>query len=158
MPCRHPVKSAFHFLFRCIPATPGLRIIGAIDLFDYSSCFILFKTFTFYDVCPLETHFHSRGETEKLVRRNLHKIILFDIYFSAERHQSLTHIFVLGIIDELNILNLAFRIVLYNDFQRTQNTKTPGGSYLQILADRMRQERVIIYGFYLCITNEIDEP
>src|SRR5687767_12632799 len=77
------------------------------------------------NVSVLQPHLSARLESKIFRWRCLHEIRALDEEFAAERNSARAGIRILGIIDRLELLDLIFRIVCDDDFDRSKHRKSP---------------------------------
>ena len=105
-------------------AALGGGIIGAAQLSNLAGR-ILDDVSAFDEIGIAQPHFGARGQPEKLLRRAFHEVVLLDIEFAAECDAARAGSRIVRVIDGLELLDLAFRIVLDHDFQRPQHRHPP---------------------------------
>ena len=115
-------------------ASSRRRVVGAPQLDDVP-CGILHDFGAGDEVRATQAHFPSRREPEELLRRHLAEIVLLDVQDSREGHLAGAGGGVLGIVDDVDLFDLAFRVVGDDDLQRAKDRHDARRVAIQVFAD-----------------------
>ena len=89
----------------------------------------------FDEVSIAQPHFVARREAKEFLGWVLHEIVALDEELAAERDPPHTRRGIVGMIDRLQLLELAFGIVLDHDFQGPQHRHAPQRRAIELFAD-----------------------
>ncbi len=91
------------------------------------------------EVSVFEPHLTAGTQPEILGRRRFHEIVALDEQLAAEGNLALAGIRVLGVVDGFEFLDLAFRVVGDDDFERPQHRQPAQRVPVQVLANAILQ-------------------
>src|SRR5262249_19951571 len=137
---RDPVNGALDLAPVWSPSAPGGRVIRTAQFHHLAGTLVLHYSRAGEIVGVAQAHLAARGQTEKLPGRVLTKIIAYDIQHARERHLARAHTLVFGIIDRLQFLHLAFRIVLDDHAQGAQDSHHTLGPLVEIFAQAVFEQ------------------
>jgi hypothetical protein len=117
-------------------------IVGAAKLNDIA-CRIFDHFFALDEVGIAEPDFAARRETIELARRNLHEVFVLDVKHPREGNFARAHALIFGVVDHFHLFNLIFGIVDDHNLERAKDSESTGSAEVQILPDRVLQQRHI---------------
>ena len=125
--------------------------------FCHISVFIFFKTCAFHEICIHQTHFVSREETEIFLRRILHEIFTVNVKFTSERNLTFSKRLVLQIIVCFQVLDLIFRIVVDDQFDRIKDCHHTRTFQFEVFADAVLQHCIVNGALSFTDTAQVNE-
>ena len=105
--------------------TLRLRIVGTVNNRYIAVCIFL-ASGAGNKVRVHQADLIAREETEVFLRRFFHKVLAFDVKFSAEWNLSGTKFLILHIVRCIQLLDLSFRIVVNDKLDRVKNCHHTG--------------------------------
>ncbi len=131
---RHPVQRGFHAAaVRRVTAARG-RVVRAPQLHDVARI-VLDHISAHDEVGTSQPYLLPRREPEELLRRIFAEVVLLYVEHASERHLSRAGTGILGVVDDVDLFNLAVGIVREHDLQRMQHRHHARRAPVQILAD-----------------------
>src|SRR5262249_43548760 len=137
---RDPVNGAFDLASVWSPPAPCGRVIRTAQFHHLASAFVLHDPRAGDIVGVAQPYLAARGQTEELPGWVFTKIIAFNVEHARERHLACAHTLVLGIIDRLQLLHLAFRIVLDDHAQGAQDSHHTLSPLVEIFAQTVFEQ------------------
>ena len=131
--CRYPMDDTLYTATVARRAVARKRVVGAVQ-FDDVARSILDDLVALDKVGVAQTYLVTRGETEILFGRIIHKVVALDIDDLRERHLARTCGSILWIIDRFAHLDFALLPIGDDNFERIQHSHTTLGDFVQILA------------------------
>src|SRR4029077_18985911 len=139
------------------PARGG--IVSAPELNDVAAL-VLHAFRTRDEVRATQADFLPRRQAEELLRRVLHEILALDVQLARERHLARAGGGGFRVVDDVDVLDLTFRIFGQHDFQRAQHRHDARRAPIQVLADAVLELRdvddVFLFGNADAITEVAD--
>ncbi len=137
-------------------AAARLRIIGAAKL-DHLAGGSFHHLAAGDEIRVAQPNLASGGQPIEFLRRVLHEVVTLDIEFAAEAQAARARGRVVGMVDGVDLLELAFGIILDDDLQRTQNRHAPQGRFVENLAHGKVEHGHIDHAVGLGYPDPLDE-
>ncbi len=118
------------------------RIVGAAQLDDLAGG-VLHDLFALHDVAPAQADFAAGGEAEELLRRILEEVVALDPELAPEEDRTGPRRRVLGVVDRLELLELALRPVDERDLERIEDRHAAQRRAVELLAHAVLEESVL---------------
>jgi hypothetical protein len=115
------------------------RVVGAEQL-DHLAVRVLDHIHALDEVAVAQPHLAPNGQAEVLGRRRLAEVVLLDPQLAAEGHLAHAGRRVLGVVDRVQPLDLALRVVDQRHLERVEHAHHPQRVLVQVLADRVFQQ------------------
>ena len=117
------------------------RIVGRAHLDHFPRDRVLDHARAAHEIGAAQPHFDPGAQAEELGRRRLAKILLLDPELARERHLPSSGSRVFGIVRDLEVLDLPFRIVLELDLERPEHRHAPERATIEVLAHAVLEQR-----------------
>ena len=109
-------------------------IVAAADL-HHVARIVLYHVGAGDEVGVAQPHFAPWRQTEVLLRRILEEVALLDVEHAREGNLAFSRALVLGVVDRVQFVGLAFGVVLDHHAQRTQYAHHAGRGLVQLFPD-----------------------
>src|SRR5205823_7454196 len=90
-----------------------------------------------------KAYFAAEGKPEELFRRVFHEIVLLDVQHSRKRHPSRASRRILRVVDQVDLFDLAFRVIGQHNPERPQNRHDTRRATVEIFANAVLELRHI---------------
>ena len=153
---RNPMDGALDLAAVRGVAAAGGGIVGAGDFGDVASG-VLLAAGTGHEVTPAEADLLAGREAEIFLLRDLHEVGALDEQRLGEGHLAGAGGGVLGVIDGVELVDLAFGVVLDDEADRVQHRHEAGGGLVEVVADGVLEQGDVGEGVMLRNANRLAE-
>jgi len=141
---RDPVDGGLHFASIGRVATAGFGIASAVNFGD-GACSVLDDVGTLDEVSAAKAHFGAWREAKELLGRIFAEVVLLDVKLAREDDVAGAGRWILGIVDDLEVLDLTLRIVVDDDFQRAKHSHDSRRAAVEVFADEVLEHAELDY-------------
>src|SRR5579884_276973 len=136
---RNPVDGRLHLAIVRRVAALGRRVVGAVQRENLAGFFVLGDADALDEIGVAQPYFPAGSQAKVIFRRIFTEILLLDIQLFRERNFARSGAGVFGIVDGVELLDLAFGIIVDNHLQRSQNTENARSAAVEIVTHTVFQ-------------------